>query len=160
MAHRRLPWFWFRFQIIIQDIMRKSKRIMRKERRIARRNNRKNNSKFNKLFNAIRQFSEINRSWFIILLALFVSSCDPAPWTNGEPTTETRYHRNTCLSRHQRYLGWIWRVQNWSHNRRKPYGENHQHCWKRHPLFKEWKHPLLDKKLWLSFRDKDIPQQH
>ena len=71
--------------------MRKSKRIMRKERRIARRNNRKNNNKFNKLFNAIRQFSEINRSWFVVLLALFVSSCEPAPWTNGDPTTETRW---------------------------------------------------------------------
>ena len=64
---------------------------MRRERRIARRNNRKNNNKFNKLFNAIRQFSEINRSWFVILLALFVSSCEPAPWTNGAPTTETRW---------------------------------------------------------------------
>ncbi len=75
--------------------MRKSKRIMRKERRIARRNdrknNRKNNSKFSKLFNAIRQFSEINRSLYIILIALFVSSCEPAPWTNGKPVTETRY---------------------------------------------------------------------
>ena len=64
---------------------------MRKERRIARRNNRKSNSKFNKLFNAIRQLSEINRSWFVVLLALFVSSCEPAPWTNGDPTTETRW---------------------------------------------------------------------
>lgn len=64
---------------------------MRRERRIARRNNRRNNNKFNKLFNAIRQFSEINRSWFVILLALFVSSCEPAPWTNGAPTTETRW---------------------------------------------------------------------
>ncbi|MBO5958166.1 MAG: DUF2807 domain-containing protein [Bacteroidales bacterium] len=68
---------------------------MRKERRIARRNdrknNRKNNSKFSKLFNAIRQFSEINRSLYIILIALFVSSCEPAPWTNGKPVTETRY---------------------------------------------------------------------
>lgn len=64
---------------------------MRKERRIARRNNRKSNSKFNKLFNAIRQLSEINRSWFVVLLALFVSSCEPAPWTNGAPTTETRW---------------------------------------------------------------------
>ena len=73
---------------------------MRKERRIARRNNRKNNSKFNKLFNAIRQFSEINRSWFIILLALFVSSCEPAPWTNGEPTTETRYFDDSITAIH------------------------------------------------------------
>ena len=74
--------------------MKKSKRILRKERRIARRidrkNNRKNNSKFNKMFNAICQLSEINRSLYIILIALFVSSCEPAPWTNGETVTETR----------------------------------------------------------------------
>ena len=76
--------------------MRKSRRIMRKERRIARRNNRKsnrkNNKKFNKMLDAIGQLSEMNRSLFIVfLLALFVSSCKPAPWTNGKPTTETRY---------------------------------------------------------------------
>jgi hypothetical protein len=75
--------------------MRKSKRIMRKERRIARRNerknNRKNNSKFNKIFNAIRELSEINRSLYIILVAIFLTSCEPAPWTNGEPAIETRY---------------------------------------------------------------------
>jgi hypothetical protein len=74
--------------------MRKSKRITRKERRIARRNerknNRKNNSKFSKMFNAIRQLSEINRSLYIILIALFVSSCEPAPLTNGKTVTETR----------------------------------------------------------------------
>jgi hypothetical protein len=84
--------------------MRKSKRIMRKERRIARRNDRKNNrksnSKFNKMFSAIRQLSEINRSWFIILLVLFVSSCEPAPWTNGEPTTETRYFDDSITAIH------------------------------------------------------------
>ena len=75
--------------------MRKSRRIMRKERRIARRNerrnNRKNNSKLNKMFNAIRQLSEINRSLYIILIALFVSSCEPAPLTNGKSVTETRW---------------------------------------------------------------------
>ena len=74
--------------------MRKSKRITRKERRIARRNerknNRKNNSKFSKMFNAIRQLSEINRSLYIILIALLVSSCEPAPLTNGKTVTETR----------------------------------------------------------------------
>ena len=68
---------------------------MRKERRIARRNerknNRKNNSKFNKIFNAIRELSEINRSLYIILVAIFLTSCEPAPWTNGKPATETRY---------------------------------------------------------------------
>ena len=68
---------------------------MRKERRIARRNerknNRKNNSKLNKMFNAIHQLSEINRSLYIILIALFVSSCEPAPLTNGKPVTETRW---------------------------------------------------------------------
>ena len=67
---------------------------MRKERRIARRNerknNRKNNSKLNKMFNAIHQLSEINRSLYIILIALFVTSCEPAPLTNGKPVTETR----------------------------------------------------------------------
>lgn len=77
---------------------------MRKERRIARRNDRKNNrksnSKFNKMFSAIRQLSEINRSWFIILLVLFVSSCEPAPWTNGEPTTETRYFDDSITAIH------------------------------------------------------------
>jgi hypothetical protein len=70
--------------------MRKSKRITRKERRIARRNERKNNSKFSKMFNAIRQLSEINRSLYIILIALLVSSCEPAPLTNGKTVTETR----------------------------------------------------------------------
>ena len=69
---------------------------MRKERRIARRNerksNRKNNNKFSKMHDAISQLSEINRSWFVVLLlALFVTSCEPAPWTNGNPTTETRW---------------------------------------------------------------------
>lgn len=77
---------------------------MRKERRIARRNNRKNNrqnnNKFNKLFNAIRQLSEINRSWFIVLLALFVSSCEPAPWTNGKPVTETRWFEEDIRAIH------------------------------------------------------------
>ena len=84
--------------------MRKSKRIMRKERRIARRNERKNNrkknSKFNKMFNAIRELSEINRTLYIILIALFVSSCKPAPWTNGEPATETRYFEDTITAIH------------------------------------------------------------
>ena len=84
--------------------MRKSKRIMRKERRIARRNdrknNRKNNSKFNKMFNAIRKLSEINRTLYIILIALFVSSCEPAPWTNGEPVTETRYFDENVTAIH------------------------------------------------------------
>lgn len=68
---------------------------MRKERRIARRNdrksNRKNNNKFNKMHDAISQLSEINRSLYIILIALFVSSCEPAPLTNGKPVTETRW---------------------------------------------------------------------
>ena len=68
---------------------------MRKERRIARRNdrrnNRKNNSKFNKLSKAISQLSSLNRTLYIILIALFVTSCEPAPWTNGKPVTETRY---------------------------------------------------------------------
>ena len=44
------------------------------------------------MHDAISQLSEINRSWFVVLLlALFVTSCEPAPWTNGSPTTETRY---------------------------------------------------------------------
>ena len=44
------------------------------------------------MLDAIGQLSEMNRSLFIVfLLALFVSSCKPAPWTNGKPTTETRY---------------------------------------------------------------------
>ena len=77
---------------------------MRKERRIARRNerrnNRKNNSKLNKMFNAIRQFSEINRSLYIILIALFISSCEPAPWTNGKPVTETRYFDENITAIH------------------------------------------------------------
>ena len=84
--------------------MRKSRRIMRKERRIARRNerknNRKNNSKLNKMFNAIRQLSEINRSLYIILIALFISSCEPAPWTNGNPVTETRYFDENITAIH------------------------------------------------------------
>ncbi len=77
---------------------------MRKERRIARRNdrksNRKNNSKLNKMFNAIRQLSEINRSLYIILIALFVSSCEPAPLTNGKPVTETRYFDENITAIH------------------------------------------------------------
>ena len=77
---------------------------MRKERRIARRNERKNNrkknSKFNKMFNAIRELSEINRTLYIILIALFVSSCKPAPWTNGEPVTETRHFEDTITAIH------------------------------------------------------------
>ncbi len=43
------------------------------------------------MFNAIRQLSEINRSLYIILIALFVASCEPAPLTNGKPVTETRW---------------------------------------------------------------------
>ena len=31
-----------------------------------------------------------NRSLYIILIALFVTSCEPAPLTNGKPVTETR----------------------------------------------------------------------
>ena len=68
---------------------------MRKERRIARRkerrSNRKNNNKFNKMFDAISQLSALNRTLVAIIIALFVSSCEPAPLTNGKPVTETRY---------------------------------------------------------------------
>ena len=39
---------------------------------------------------ATSQFSAFNRSLFIILIAMFVSSCEPAPLTNGKPVTETR----------------------------------------------------------------------
>lgn len=74
---------------------------MRKERRIARRNDRKSKRKFNKLFNAIRQFSEINRSMLtVFILALFFTSCEPAPWTNGDPTTETRYFEEPITEIH------------------------------------------------------------
>ena len=74
---------------------------MRRERRIARRNERKDKRKFNKLFDAIRQLSEINRTGLsVFLLALFVSSCEPAPWTNGNPTTETRYFEEPISAIH------------------------------------------------------------
>ena len=52
------------------------------------------------MFNAIRELSEINRTLYIILIALFVSSCKPAPWTNGEPATETRYFEDTITAIH------------------------------------------------------------
>ena len=52
------------------------------------------------MFNAIRKLSEINRTLYIILIALFVSSCEPAPWTNGEPVTETRYFDENVTAIH------------------------------------------------------------
>ena len=52
------------------------------------------------MFNAIRQLSEINRSLYIILIALFVSSCEPAPLTNGKPVTETRYFDENITAIH------------------------------------------------------------
>ncbi len=84
--------------------MRKDRKAARKERRIARRNdrksNRKDNKKFNKMHAAINLLSEINRSLYIILIALFVTSCEPAPWTNGEPVTETRWFDENITTLH------------------------------------------------------------
>ena len=43
------------------------------------------------MFDAISQLSALNRTLVAIIIALFVSSCEPAPLTNGKPVTETRY---------------------------------------------------------------------
>ena len=49
---------------------------------------------------AISQLSAFNRSLYIILIALFVTSCEPAPLTNGKPVTETRHFDETITAIH------------------------------------------------------------
>lgn len=43
------------------------------------------------MFDAISQLSALNRTLVAIIIALFISSCEPAPLTNGKPVTETRW---------------------------------------------------------------------
>ena len=42
----------------------------------------------------------INRSLFIMAIALFVTSCEPAPLTNGKPVTETRWFDENITAIH------------------------------------------------------------
>ncbi len=64
---------------------------MRKDKRNRRDRRERRNKRFNKLHAAIRQLSALNRSIFVVIIALFVTSCEPAPWTNGDTVTETRW---------------------------------------------------------------------
>ena len=80
--------------------IRRNKRSKRnkgiKDNKKAKRLNRLN--RFNKLSAALRMLSSLNRSSFLILIALFITSCDPAPWTNGKAITETRWFDDTITS--------------------------------------------------------------
>ena len=60
---------------------------------------RRNKRIFNKL-SAISMSSSFNRSLLIMIIALFVSSCEPAPLTNGKSVTETRYFDENITAIH------------------------------------------------------------
>ena len=64
------------------------------------RRNKRTFNKFNKLPSTISMLSSFNRSLLIVIIALFVSSCEPAPLTNGKPITETRYFDENITAIH------------------------------------------------------------